>query len=254
MEISLADVSQATTETGTVRRIAAADFFANQADMVAAGWPFIITGMLEHLADEVQILEKIRREGGREKIHCQLKVGGEDVISIAQYLDMISASETSDVSYAANNILPDKIAKTLNLQLPIRSRKVKYAKPRLWIGAANTATFLHRDGSDNFSYQLVGSKEWTIYRVHEYNLLYFDKNDGGFSRSLIDVERQVNLADYPLFVQAKPIRVIVNPREVFYLPYGWGHSVKNLSLSVMVNYWFSFNGYQPLVLSARAVL
>jgi hypothetical protein len=54
-----------------------------------------------------------------------------------------------------------------------------------------------------------------------------------------------------LVSHARKLEVIINPGEVLYLPYAWGHSVENLSTTVMINFWFALENYLPLLLREK---
>ena len=69
----------------------------------------------------------------------------------------------------------------------------------------------------------------------------------GFTISRVDPSDVDNEA-FPLFHQAERIEVVCEAGDMLYLPFGWAHAVENLSPTVMINLWFSLDGYRPLVL------
>ena len=106
------------------------------------------------------------------------------------------------------------------------------------IGASGTFTQGHIDSKDNFVYQLIGKKKWTIYPPHDYYYLYYKESKGSLEWSAVLSQREKpdpNL--YPLYQKSHPITFMMNPGEVLYLPRGWTHFIENITPSLMINTW-----------------
>lgn len=106
------------------------------------------------------------------------------------------------------------------------------------IGASGTFTQGHIDSKDNFVYQLIGEKEWTIYPPGDYYKLYYRREKGSLEWSrILNSREKPNTKKFPLYKETHPIRFVMRPGEVLYLPRGWTHFVVNLSPSLMLNTW-----------------
>ena len=53
------------------------------------------------------------------------------------------------------------------------------------MGASGTFTQGHIDSKDNFVYQLIGQKQWTIYPPQDYHYLYYTKERGSLEWSKV---------------------------------------------------------------------
>jgi hypothetical protein len=100
-----------------------------------------------------------------------------------------------------------------------------------WFGPAGTVTPLHHDPVNLMLAQVVGRKRIKLFPPQQTPFLY--NQVGVFSK--VDPEHP-NLEKYPLFQQAKPIEVILEPGEVIFIPVGWWHHVKSLDLSISVSF------------------
>ena len=106
------------------------------------------------------------------------------------------------------------------------------------IGAPGTFTQGHIDSKDNFAYQIIGEKRWTIFSPLDYKYLYYTKGRGSLEwSSVLSTLEKPDLDKYPLYAKATPITFITKPGEVLYLPRGWTHMVENISPSLMINVW-----------------
>lgn len=107
------------------------------------------------------------------------------------------------------------------------------------IGSPGTFTQGHIDSKDNFVYQVIGRKRWTIFSPQDYKFLYYKKTKGSLEWSAVLNSFEVNpdLKKYPLFKKTTPLTIEMNPGEVLYLPRGWTHTVANLTPNLMINTW-----------------
>jgi len=106
-------------------------------------------------------------------------------------------------------------------------------------GAPGTFTQGHIDSKDNFVYQIIGLKKWTIFPPRDYKLLYYTETKGSleWSKALNSYDAKIDFKKYPLARSASPITFVMSPGEVLYLPRGWTHTVANISPSLMMNTW-----------------
>jgi mannose-6-phosphate isomerase class I len=147
----------------------------------------------------------------------------------------------------------------------VHINKKQFEKPRLWIGSKGCFTPLHRDTSDNYVYQVVGIKQWTIFNVQDDKNLYyitreelypyaFRNNDretinkiSEFSTSHVNLKKP-DFRKFPLFRKAQPINFKLHPGDFLYLPAGYGHAVENTELSISINLWEKLSIHKPAVL------
>lgn len=173
---------------------------------------------------------------------------------LAVYIDELLAdgkASTITPPYAGNFSLPQDFLSKIGASFPAWHCSKHFEPPTVWLGPQGSITPLHRDSTDNFIYQLVGCKAWTIFSPVDAPYLYMTTNSasvgGDFAPSAVDL-RAPDLNLFPKFAQATPINFVLNAGECLYLPAGWGHFVKNLSVSLMVNYWLSLEPIPPGIL------
>lgn len=106
------------------------------------------------------------------------------------------------------------------------------------IGAPGTFTQGHIDSKDNFAYQIIGEKRWTIFSPLDYKYLYYIQRTGSleWSTALNSLEKP-DLKKYPLYAKTTPITFVLKAGEVLYLPRGWTHTVENVTPALMINTW-----------------
>ena len=106
------------------------------------------------------------------------------------------------------------------------------------IGAPGTFTQGHIDSKDNFAYQIIGDKRWTIFSPVDYKYLYYVRKTGSLEWSTaLNSLTEPDLKRFPLYTKTTPITFVTKPGEMLYLPRGWTHTVENISPSLMINTW-----------------
>ena len=97
------------------------------------------------------------------------------------------------------------------------------------IGTPGTFTQGHIDSKDNFVYQIIGHKRWTIFSPQDYKFLYYTRGKGSleWSAALNSFDASPDLKKFPLYQRATPLSFVMSPGEVLYLPRGWTHTVAN---------------------------
>jgi hypothetical protein len=116
----------------------------------------------------------------------------------------------------------------------------------LWCGAAGNLTQLLFDLSNNLLAQTCGEKEITLFPPQQSAYLYpFPPDTPQSHVSQVDFARPDRVA-HPLFGKATPLRVLLGPGDVLYVPPYWWHAVRSMSTSVSLNFWWQVGPCQFL--------
>jgi histone arginine demethylase JMJD6 len=101
-------------------------------------------------------------------------------------------------------------------------------------GTGSGFPFLHYDDlwTQTFITQVYGRKDWLLYPPDQTPYMYPIADADNISR--IPMETDVDLGAFPLFAQAKPLRVVVEEGETLYGAPGWWHTTKALTPSIAV--------------------
>jgi outer membrane protein assembly factor BamB/orotate phosphoribosyltransferase len=109
-------------------------------------------------------------------------------------------------------------------------------QPKIWLGVAGTVTPLHCDFDDNLFIQLWGSKHFRMYPPHDHEHLYVREANPALHASRFDPE----VSDFETFPAAKhatQVECVVEEGDLLYVPSGWFHHVRALTLSLSANRW-----------------
>jgi hypothetical protein len=120
---------------------------------------------------------------------------------------------------------------------PIRYITRPVMAKNIWMGSAGNVTKAHYDTEDNINVQLRGRKEFFLFPAAQLDALYprsaWDYMSN-FSR--VDITAP-DLARYPRFSRATPMRAVTEPGDFLYIPIYWWHQVHTLEASLNVNFW-----------------
>ncbi|KAI1104902.1 putative pla2g4b [Jackrogersella minutella] len=137
----------------------------------------------------------------------------------------------------------------------------------LWIGSSRSVTALHRDNYENIYVQSAGQKHFVLLPalcqpcVNEQKLsptsyirsddgLHIQKEDGDKVPFAIWDPDHPDIRATKYSHLAKPLRVTLNPGDMFYLPAMWYHKVSQScseeGICVAVNYWYDMEFSGPL--------
>ncbi|KAI8587586.1 hypothetical protein BDZ88DRAFT_425010 [Geranomyces variabilis] len=107
-----------------------------------------------------------------------------------------------------------------------------------WFGPRGTVSPLHHDPHNNMFAQIVGSKYIRLY-APEHSAAVYPNEEGSMmsNTSRVDVESP-DLLTFPDFAAAPYFECVVEPGDLLFIPKGWWHYVRSLSLSFSVSFWY----------------
>lgn len=135
---------------------------------------------------------------------------------------------------------------------PLETRtESEHITPRLeepllnaWFGPAATVSPLHTDPYHNILCQVVGTKYVRLYKPDQTDKLYPRGVEEGVdmsNTSELDVEGKQDelLKKFPLFHGAEYVETILEEGQSLYIPAGWWHYVRSLTVSFSVSFWWN---------------
>jgi hypothetical protein len=122
-----------------------------------------------------------------------------------------------------------------------------------WFGPAGTITPLHTDSYHNLLCQVVGRKYVRLYPPQETEQLFPRGREGSIdmaNTSAVDVgvvegwdidtgSNEVTGEQIEKFRGAEYVDCVLAPGETLYIPIGWWHYVRSLSVSFSVSFWWN---------------
>lgn len=113
-----------------------------------------------------------------------------------------------------------------------------------WLGPAGTVSPLHTDPYHNILCQVVGRKYIRLYDPGQTERLYARGSEAGVdmsNTSKLDVEGNADDLErhFPLFKEARYVEAILGEGESLYIPAGWWHYVRSLTVSFSVSFWWN---------------
>ena len=157
----------------------------------------------------------------------------------------------SQIPSLRNDISIPDYCFTEPLPSPEATTESQYAESRLeepllnaWFGPAGTISPLHTDPYHNILCQVVGKKYIRLYNPDQTDKLYPRGTEGGVdmsNTSKLDVENDMNQrqGEFPLFHEAKYVETILEEGQCLYIPVGWWHYVRSLTVSFSVSFWWN---------------
>jgi hypothetical protein len=174
-------------------------------------------------------------------------------MSMAELVTQVEAAgESNDLYLVANNRAMDDTTLRALLDdidpspvLVDRSRDQERGTFSFWFGPAGTVTPLHHDGTNILFSQIVGHKRFTLYPPHETRLL---EGARGYYAGVSGIDQDPTEDPRLAGVPAKVIDLA--PGETLFLPVGWWHHVRSLSVSLSISclglyHRNRFDAYRP---------
>ncbi len=212
--------------------------------------------------------------GGRRLVPIELgrsytdEGWGQSIITFSEFLDRYLINKDNTVGYLAQHDLFSQIPSLRNdisipdycytspppppSGTPLAGKEISELEEPLinaWFGPAGTLSPLHTDPYHNILCQIVGSKYVRLYSPFESDKVYpRGSEEGGVdmgNTSRVDIRAIENGEDnetqknYPLFDKAKFVEGILNEGECLYIPVGWWHYVRSLTVSFSVSFWWN---------------
>lgn len=156
-------------------------------------------------------------------------------VPFGDVLSELSANEHVDwhVSTPIDD-LPEAFAR--DVRVPPYCASAAFVRSRVWLGPAGTVTPLHWDLPANFIRPVFGRRR----------VLLYPPSDGLFIRPNSPSSRMPNFARFdpersqPSFVSrfTRPVRAVIGPGDLLFIPPGWWHHIRSLETSLVVNYWW----------------
>jgi hypothetical protein len=158
-------------------------------------------------------------------------------MTLAEYGRMVeTGGETNDYYLVANNRALDTANLTPllgDIETPKEYLDETSYEGRafLWFGPCGVITPLHHDTMNIFMAQIFGRKLLRLIPPEDTPLLY---NEQGVYSS-VDLETP-DYDRYPLFREARVLDVEISPGDLLFIPVGWWHHARSLSVSIGVSF------------------
>jgi len=106
-----------------------------------------------------------------------------------------------------------------------------------WFGPAATVTPLHTDPHHNLLAQVVGRKYVRLYAPSHTDSLYPFQEGLTTNTSQVDLDAPDH-ERFPLSSKLPHVDCLLEPGQMLFIPKGWWHYVKSLSVSFSVSFWW----------------
>lgn len=210
-----------------------------------------------------------RTMGGRRLVPVEVgrsytdEKWGQKIVTFREFLDeFLIKKHGNNIGYLAQHDLFSQIPALRNdiytpdycytsppppLRKPPGKEVAQLEEPlrNAWFGPAGTVSPLHTDPYHNILCQVVGKKYVRLYSPEESARLYpKDIGVDGIdmsNTSKVDAEGEEHEMDerFPLFRKAGYVETILQEGECLYIPVGWWHYVRSLTVSFSVSFWWN---------------
>jgi len=227
-------------------------------EYASTGKPVIITDAMKGWkASTKWTVDFFRSKYGHIKTEVQdCKTNTSTSMTIADYMDYMSGGDRDKLLYLSqwpvdrnpelykDYKIPVYFPNWLE-RLPKKIRdKFNIITALIYIGPKDTYTGLHFDAGNVTTWMAMisGRKRFVFFSPDQGDFLY----DGAVDIFNPDLEK------FPLYANANPVEVILEPGEILYFPSRWWHQVENLEDSIavahnVVDEWNSEIVLQPIL-------
>jgi len=249
----------------TIPRIEAPSIEDFTADHLLKHVPVVITGAMEHWPARADRnwnnLAYLKSVAGPRTV--PIEIGSsythedwtQQLVTFSDFLEKYVASTSSPeaggerTGYLAQHQLFEQIPQ-LSRDICIPDYCFAYVEPEeeggeennevtvnAWFGPKGTVSPNHFDPSENFLSQAVGCKYIRLYSPACTDHLYPFPDKLLHNTSQVQIDSP-DLAKFPLFSKAEYTECVLRPGDMLYIPKGWWHYVRSLSISFSVSFWF----------------
>jgi hypothetical protein len=140
---------------------------------------------------------------------------GREVMALRESRDLLNESPDLLEALHFEDIIPG---------LPLVAEKYLWAAPR------GTVTAVHADVlPSNVLAHFIGEKEFLLFSPEQERFLYTTNrlqiDQAIYGDEDLDIE-DPDLEQFPLYAQATPLRIVLRPLDLLYIPCGWFHQVR----------------------------
>jgi hypothetical protein len=240
-----ADLSGAPRRTGEVKRV----YRPSEEEilrLLEESVPFVITGAIDDWALLSKSLPEIKKEYGDVALRPSLdEKKKEKFETLGDFIDTID-KDTSGKVYTYGCPLP--LAIWAEMPLPFFDWE-SLTTPQIWMGkktGERPCTTLHRDCTHGFLAHQMGRKKMIFFSPDQSDFLYPLKAFNMFQPCEVNDVQHVDLERFPLFRNAEPMEVVVEPGEILVIPAFWFHCVYALDDVISISFGLLWSSWERL--------
>ena len=194
--------------------------------------PWVARGALSENDRDPFRLEMLRESCADWSLRVQ-KQGQFVDLGLRKYVDDFELSAT-EVGYAQQQQVPTPVHQ-LESELPLPPC---HFPTNFWLGPKGARTNLHRDVYHNVVAQLDGRKQFVLLSPADNRQVYVQRiSSNSANKSPVANALAPDLTRFPRFRDASPIKIILEPGDVLYIPPYWWHEAVAITHNVMINRW-----------------
>ncbi|KAK9830459.1 hypothetical protein WJX72_011885 [[Myrmecia] bisecta] len=214
---------------------------------------------IEHLPSLERFLSGYMAPAGRTAMPVVITGAMADWPALQRWADLdylvaVAGSRTVPVELGAHYLAPAwgqqlmRLADFIHAHIPILKADIREPEycmlgdgdmqsVNAWFGPAGTVTPLHYDPHHNLLSQVVGCKYVRLYPPEATPRLYPYNQGLTTNSSQVDIDKP-DLAEFPAFKGLPFVDCELEEGQMLYIPPGWWHYVKALSVSFSVSFWW----------------